>query len=611
MLWQACFWTKAIKNRLLFGTALCIKLASERKEGKLNPLRKRISAIGLMILLLCALWPSVLFAAAEPDCTLTVSKTAAVVGDQVEVEIRVRNAQDWVAYELNLSFDASLWKTGIEDISFMTNLQDGFSSIVNPELFSGGHVRAVFTKKGNAAGESGEVVLGKVRLTAQANGTDTFTLEKIKVGQTGNHWAAYTPNVGTRVQIGGSSDGYTGGGYTETPAAGNEPTITDSMLLVKALPNDAGIVSVKIDLANLQKAIDKLAGTGLNIVLETDAAAKPKQVEVEIPLEQVRNAAGQKIKTVSITSSLAAVALNEKLFAREEAKAAANLQLSVTQMDSSALPAAAKEQVKADTVIYDFQLKLDERPITVLEDKEATVELPYTLRQGEAGHKVVIYRVSANGQPEVVKNARYDQAAGTVQFAPNHSGQYFAAYANKSFQDLHEAEWAREYIEALAARDVVDGMSDGQFDPNGQLTRGQFIAMLVNMFDLTDSTAVSSFTDTARDAWYYPSVATAQKLGIVDGREDGTFGVDERISRQDLAVMLHRASKILGLEGESAAAAAPFADQADIAEYAAEAVAAMQRQGIVNGLEHQIFAPQGLSTRAQAAVVIYRMAFPG
>ncbi|OBZ13602.1 S-layer homology domain-containing protein [Bacillus sp. FJAT-26390] len=80
--------------------------------------------------------------------------------------------------------------------------------------------------------------------------------------------------------------------------------------------------------------------------------------------------------------------------------------------------------------------------------------------------------------------------------------------------------------------------------------------------------------------------------------------MNELISRQDMAVMAHRAAGLanLKLAGSSATS---FADQSDIADYAAKAVQDMQAAGILNDKAGNKFVPSGLATRAEAAKAIY------
>lgn len=563
-------------------------------------MNKKLLAVGIVILMLCSLWPSAGFAADAPEFSVTVSKTRVTAGEQVEVQLHVSKAQDWTAYELNLGFDPAQWS--VNSNSFTTNLSGGFSSIVNPELLDAGQLRAVYTKLGNAAGDSGAVVLGKITFTAKAKGTSTFALKTIKVRHSGV-WSLYTPDAQASVTI-ADSTGETGSIGT-TPGTASTPGAGGGALVFKAEPDKNGVASVKVDAAGLQQAIGQLSGKDLTIVLQPGTGAK--QVVIEFPLEQIRGALGQKLETVTINSGLASITLNEAFFGKEAAKTADSLQFSVAQAASSSLPVSVQDKVRPDAVIYDFQLKLDGSTVSAFNKKEVLVKVPYTLRPGENANKVVAYYVADNGVLEPVKSTKYDPATQSVTFRPQHFSKYMPAYSEVSYKDLSKAEWARESIEALAAREAIKGVGSGQFDPNGRLSRAQFITMLVNSFDLQDTAATASFTDAQPGAWYYTAVASAEKLGIIEGKPDDSFGVNDSISRQDLAVMLYRASRILGLElNSSAGTEMAFSDKGEIALYASEAVAAMQQHGIVNGLSGNVFAPKGLSTRAQAAAILYR-----
>ncbi len=172
------------------------------------------------------------------------------------------------------------------------------------------------------------------------------------------------------------------------------------------------------------------------------------------------------------------------------------------------------------------------------------------------------------------------------------------------FTDLGTAEWAREAITNLAKRGVISGRSATVFDPDGLVTREEYAKMLVLAFGLTADNASCDFNDVPEDAWYYDYVAIAAKRGVVNGIGNSTFGVGSTITRQDMAVMTYRAAMAAGKAMDMVNEAITFADDADIAEYAAEAVTVMQRAGIINGMGGNTFAPNGTATRAQAAKIM-------
>ncbi|GBF71864.1 hypothetical protein PA598K_00077 [Paenibacillus sp. 598K] len=594
----------------------------------------RAWCLALVGLLLCSVWPQALFAAPEaPEFYMSVSKAEVKVGETIVVEIGLRNARELVAYELNLMFDPALWTAGS---SVFTSKLSGFSGLANAELLAAGQVRGVYSKLGDAPGESGNLVLGTVKLTAKAVGAAEFTLGAIKLGDTGEQWMSHAPGIKTSVNIvsggssggdsgsgsgpgggdsgsgtgpgGGDGDGGSGGNTGESgtsggsgPNLGKEPIITATSVLVEAPEVVDGTAQVKLSDDHMKRAIELLSGSTLRIVVKPDASTG--KVAVSFPLAQMRAESGRKVQQIVIDSGLARVTLERRLI--EEAESV--LQFSATRLDASAIPAGLGEQVAPGAAGYHLELLLDGRSIAAFGAGDVMIELPYTLRPGETADNVVVYYIAANGKPELVKNARYNPETQTVKFNPKRFGLYFPAYVHKTFADLGKAEWARVYIEALAARDAVNGVGNGAFDPNGQLTRAQFITMLVQLFELEETSAAATFTDAKRETWYYPAVSSAQRLGIVQGKPDGSFGINDPISRQDMAVMLHRASTALGLTWSRTAAAPTFTDAASIAPYAVEAIALMQEQGIMDGMGDGSFAPQGLSTRAQAAAVLYRL----
>jgi len=173
-----------------------------------------------------------------------------------------------------------------------------------------------------------------------------------------------------------------------------------------------------------------------------------------------------------------------------------------------------------------------------------------------------------------------------------------------TFKDLDTVPWAQEYIEKLAALGIVKGVEEGIFAPNNNVTREEFAKMLVTAFGFADETARTQLTDVSPDAWYYPYVSVAEKFEIVKGI--GTeFGVGQNITRQDMAVMAYRAAQKANIWLKEVNEAQIFADAAEIADYAIESVTAMQKAGIINGVEGNRFAPDENATRAQAAKIIY------
>lgn len=204
--------------------------------------------------------------------------------------------------------------------------------------------------------------------------------------------------------------------------------------------------------------------------------------------------------------------------------------------------------------------------------------------------------------------ASYDEARDVWVVEP---GTY-VIYAAASSKDIRQAATFTVPKEIIAetVHDVLKPkvkMNLIKPTQTGNVTRAEFINMLMQTFDLADESAVSNLKDVKEGSWYYGSIAAAQKLGIVNGKADGSFGVNEPVSRQDMAVIMFRAAKMLkvGLKGSDSVS--PFTDNNKIASYAKDAVSALQKAGVINGMGGGLFMPNGLTTRAQAVVMIYRL----
>ena len=173
------------------------------------------------------------------------------------------------------------------------------------------------------------------------------------------------------------------------------------------------------------------------------------------------------------------------------------------------------------------------------------------------------------------------------------------------FRDLMGYGWAEEAISALAERGILTGDGDGLFRPQDSISREEFAAVLVKAFGIEAEKTESKFSDVPGNSWCASYVETAAEAGIVRGIGEGRFGMGEPITRQDMAVMLFRAVQKTNLTGGETKLT--FADAEEIAPYAAEAVTQLSGTGVFGGKENGRFAPLDFTTRAEAAVVIFRI----
>jgi len=160
--------------------------------------------------------------------------------------------------------------------------------------------------------------------------------------------------------------------------------------------------------------------------------------------------------------------------------------------------------------------------------------------------------------------------------------------------------WAQDYIRELMERQAVSGYPDGTFRPNANITRAEFATILVKALNLQPR-AGKVFNDTVNH-WAKDVISTAHAHGIINGYDDNTFGPDDYITREQMAVMIARAAGLY-----NAAAGTQFADSNTFSEWAVNAIAAISEKGIITGYPDGTFKPKNYATRAEAATVITKI----
>lgn len=171
------------------------------------------------------------------------------------------------------------------------------------------------------------------------------------------------------------------------------------------------------------------------------------------------------------------------------------------------------------------------------------------------------------------------------------------------FDDIDSVSWAKEGIYALLESGIISENDDKKFNPNNNVTRAQFTKMVIELIGGGQGAVDAVLNDVTGSEWYAQYAKTACSLGIITGDENGNFNADANITRQDMAVILYRTLEYVGKTGDKAEEI--FADDGEIAEYAADAVYVMKNLGIINGVGEGKFAPKDNATRAMAAKMIY------
>ena len=180
-------------------------------------------------------------------------------------------------------------------------------------------------------------------------------------------------------------------------------------------------------------------------------------------------------------------------------------------------------------------------------------------------------------------------------------GGISAGASKELFSDISQALWAKEAIDYLAQRKIINGKSENIFAPNDYLTRAEAVKLLVTAFNIEMPAELSiPFDDVNTGDWFYPYLCAAYKNGLIQGITQSTFAPQQTITRQDIAVLISRIIK-----SDEEGADLTFSDSGEISDYAKNSVSLLYSLGIINGTDQNRFAPHENTTRAQAAKIWY------
>lgn len=180
-----------------------------------------------------------------------------------------------------------------------------------------------------------------------------------------------------------------------------------------------------------------------------------------------------------------------------------------------------------------------------------------------------------------------------------------------SFTDVPADAWYASALAFVYDAGLMEGVSADRFAPDMPLTRGMLVSMLYRLNAPALKPSAPSFPDVAPDAWYAPGVAWAAEAGLVKGYDDGRFGPEDPITREQLATLLFRYAQHIGRNTAGRDSLTGFSDGDTVSAWAQDAMAWTVDSGVLTGLPGDVLAPAVTTTRAQAAAMLQRFCRSG
>lgn len=227
-----------------------------------------------------------------------------------------------------------------------------------------------------------------------------------------------------------------------------------------------------------------------------------------------------------------------------------------------------------------------------------TVSIPYEQPANVAGRQVIVCHIADDGAITYF-SVRYEN--GMVTFTTTHFSTFAVveSYA-AAFSDIDVGAWYMLSVEYALNQKFMNGVGNGLFAPNANLSRGMLAQILYNKEGKPIVAGGSAFADVQSNACYADAVTWASAEGIVGGYGNSSFGPNDDITREQLAVMLWRyAGKPVPPN-----LLLNFTDSYQASDYAQDALRWAVEKGIISGKGNGILDPTGKATRAEAAKML-------
>lgn len=176
-----------------------------------------------------------------------------------------------------------------------------------------------------------------------------------------------------------------------------------------------------------------------------------------------------------------------------------------------------------------------------------------------------------------------------------------------NLSDISYDAWYMEYVYEAYINGWMTGYSNGTFGPSDKLTRGQFATILYRMEGAPAQNYVNRFPDVLDGRFYSVAISWGVENGIITGYENGLFGPEDNVTREQLATLFYRLAQKRGLDMSQQADLGRFADADKVSAYAKEAMEWCVAKEIIRGEgDGKMLNPLGNADRAGCATMITR-----
>jgi uncharacterized protein YjdB len=387
--------------------------------------------------------------------------------------------------------------------------------------------------------------------------------------------------------------------------------------------NEQTLTTIVLDQKKLE---DKLATEGKGTVVSIGANSKSDVIVGELNGQMVKNMQGNQaileIKAGNATFTLPAQQINIDALNEQIGKSVAlqdiKIQIEISAPTADKVKALESAAQKGSFSLVSAPVNFTARGIYGDKSIELSQFNTYVKRT---------IAIPEGMDPNKITTGVYVDSEGSVHHVPTKvvviDGKYFATINSLSggtysviwhpleFSDVAN-HWAKEAVNDMGSRLVIEGTGSGQFTPDQAITRAEFAAIVVRGLGLEMEQAATTFSDVKTTDWYNSAINTAFTYQLINGFEDGMFRPDEHITREQAMLIIAKAMKITALQTKLSVQSAdvllaPFTDSSKVSNWAISGVTDTLQAGIIMGRSSKGLAPKDDMTRAEVAEIVKRL----
>lgn len=368
-------------------------------------------------------------------------------------------------------------------------------------------------------------------------------------------------------------------------------------------------LSVSIADGELQKALDQAMRQSAALTIGA-FSEKADAAQLKVTAKQVTMIKEAALKgAIAFTWNNASIAL--PLSVLEQLPEAADIVVTIKKDAGS--KSEFTKQIQGAAILgtpYDFEASSlkDGVAASLVLKPDQIVKRSFLIEKGiDISSAGALYLDEGTVYPVPAKFMSASEGASIVTISRPGFSTYTAAKRHVTFTDI-ESSWARDKIQSLTDKFLLNGTSEQAFSPKSDVTRAQFVSMLVRALGLQAQAEANPFSDVQASDWFANHVTAAFKAGLVTGVDEQHFKPNEMITRQDLTVMLARAIKLIGLQVPDKTGLHPYADASQFSDYAKNSIQIVTDVGLMDGYDSAgtvYFRPAEATTREAAAKVLH------